>query len=262
MYAGEAIAEMTTREVDFNGEYPIYTKGTDGKYQYLPTLKMETSKSQAFVDRFLSQMSNAVRLIPANRYLLKEVVPTGRIADTALTPQNFKQWLFNAYLGRNDFAKFEEIQKLFNSSPFEFGELGFSHEGNELEIMVKKNDFRLPINRIGSGLQQILYLVAVIVLHQGKVLAIEEIEINLSPAAQKQVFELLKKCVTATPRLLNQVFITSHSDYFDVRDDVKCFSVEYDLGKSCSEVMPWTVAWRKKHFCHDRLIGVADAGKP
>jgi len=252
VHAGEAVAEMTTREIDFNSDYPVYKKDQDGKIHFLPGLKLEPSKGQAVVEGILNQMSDCFCLIPANRYLFTESVPTGR-QEAVFNPRSFKQWLYNAYMARTDFHRFEEIQKIFNAKPFEFGELGFAQEGNELEIMVKKNGLRLPINRIGSGLQQILYLIAVIVLHKTKVLAVEELEINLSPAAQKEVFEMLKKCVREKPCLLNQVFVTSHSDYFEARDDVKCFSVTYNQGNACTEVAPWTVEWRRKHFFHDRF---------
>jgi len=253
VYVAETAAEMTTRLVDFNTDYVIYKKGVDGKVEFLPGVKTEAGKGQAFVDALMSKMSDCFRLIPANRYLLRESLPSSRVQEAHLTPRNFKQWLYGAYMARGDFHRFEEIQSIFNAPPFEFGELGFSQEGNELEVMVKKNGLRLPINRIGSGLQQILYLIAVIALNKNKVLAIEELEINLSPAAQKDVFEMLKKSVRGNPKLLNQIFVTSHSDYFEARDDVKCFSVLYDEKNSCTQVAPWTVEWRKKHFYHDRV---------
>jgi len=248
----ETSAEMITRAVDFTSDYPIYKKADDGKIAFLPGLKLDTAKAQTLVEGLLGLMSDCFRLIPANRYLLSESMPSGKVSEAALNPRTFKQWLFAASLARDDFHKFEEIQKLFNTEPFAFGELSFSQDGSELEIMVKKNGFRLPINRMGSGLQQILYLIAVIVLNRHKVLAIEELEINLAPTAQKQVFNLLKQCVTES--FLNQIFVTSHSDYFEVRGDAKRFSVTYDHGNACTNVAPLTKAWRKEHFFHEKVL--------
>ena len=70
-----------------------------------------------------------------------------------------------------------------------------SKERGEIEIMVKQPTTRLPISRLGSGYQQMLYIIASVVLNRGKMLGIEELEINLSPAAQRFVFEKLKEFV-------------------------------------------------------------------
>lgn len=110
------------------------------------------------------------------------------------------------------------------------------------------------------ALRRSAYLIAVIVLNKNKVLAIEEVEINLSPTAQKQVFNLLKECVTGSPAFLNQVFVTSHSDYFEVRGDAKRFSVTYDQAKACTEIVPLTKAWRKAHFFHEKVLDLETEG--
>jgi hypothetical protein len=67
-----------------------------------------------------------------------------------------------------------------------------------------------------------LYIIASLVLNKGKMLGIEELEINFSPTAQKLMFEKLKSHVCASPDLVTQVIITSHTDYFDRRGDVRC----------------------------------------
>jgi len=161
------------------------------------------------------------------------------VTDVELSPKNFKQWLFGLYLDKERYSKFEEVQKLFNAKPFEFGELGFSHDKGQTEIMVKKGAVRLPISRMGSGLQQILFLIATVVVYKNKLLGIEELEINLSPKAQKEIFEILKKYVNSSPNVLDQVIITSHSDYFEDREDVKCFAVELNQQESSSKIGPW-----------------------
>jgi hypothetical protein len=92
-----------------------------------------------------------------------------------------------------------------------------------------------------------LYIIASLVLNKGKMLGIEELEINFSPTAQKLMFEKLKSHVCASPDLVTQVIITSHTDYFDRRGDVRCYSVEHN-GQH-TNVSNWT-AGKGKQFFH------------
>ena len=100
---------------------------------------------------------------------------------------------------------------------------------------------------IGSGLQQVLFLIANIVYNSYKIIGVEEIELNLSPEAQKRVFETLKSLVYKT-KLINQVLVTSHSPYFRNRKDVKYFQVTYDERSLSTVVTPAAKAVEAKFF--------------
>jgi predicted ATPase len=149
-------------------------------------------------------------------------------------------------LSRYDHKAFEEIKTMFASKPFSFGDIGFSKEQEDIEIMVKEKNVRLPISRLGSGHQQILYIIANLVLNKKKMMGIEELEINLSPTSQKMVFEKLKYHIYKGSDLINQIIITSHSDYFEGRTDVRRYSVRLDGNDTIVE--PLTKAVRKDLF--------------
>ena len=252
-HAGGDAAEMVTNAIIINDVFQIYQRDASGKYHYLPNTGIEIGKSQEAIEDLLSRLTGCFKVINANRYLTAE--PMGVAKGLECTAKNFKQWLFNLFMDREEHAKFQEIQTLFNSSPFGFGTLGFSNENGQIEIMVEKNGLRLPVTRVGSGLQQILFLIATTVFHRGKLLGIEELEINLSPRAQQEIFEKMTTFVMKSPQVLNQLIITSHSDYFGYRQDVKCFEVAYDSKNACSVIAPWNDTKQKKHFGRERALG-------
>jgi predicted ATP-dependent endonuclease of OLD family len=135
--------------------------------------------------------------------------------------------------------------------------VSFSQDGEEIDIMVKDAAVRLPIGRLGSGYQQMLYIIASLVLNKGKMLGVEELEINLSPTAQKMVFEKFKRHIYTDSDLVTQVIITSHSDYFQGRQDVRCYGVEHN-GQHTT-VAKWTEARGRLFF---ELFGKKRFTKP
>ncbi len=70
-------------------------------------------------------------------------------------------------------------------------------------------------------------------------IGIEEIELNLSPNAQKRVFETVKALVYEA-NLINQALVTSHSPYFRNRLDVGYYEVSYDQPTLATVVKPAT----------------------
>lgn len=101
-----------------------------------------------------------------------------------------------------------------------------------------------------------LYIIASLVLNRGRMLGIEELEINLSPTAQKIVFEKLKRHINESD-LMTQVIITSHSEYFEKRGDVRCYGVEHNGQHTVVE--KWTASKGRKFF---RLFNTKPASRP
>jgi hypothetical protein len=131
-----------------------------------------------------------------------------------------------------------------------FGEISFHLDSSakEVEIMIEKGDKRLPISRIGSGLQQVLFLISNIIYNENKMIGIEEIELNLSPQSQRDVFEMIKALVHGSPKLVGQVLVTSHSPYFQNRADVKYYSVDYSAEKLRTEVTGASTRGLRRYF--------------
>lgn len=244
-YRDENSADMLLQKAVFNGEYVVYTTDKAGKRDFFPTLADTGSEEKLRqFDRLMDLLANSFALMPADRYLTGEHLPAEQSAQIPLTAKTFKQWLFALSLSRDGHSAFEAIRTIIASEPFSVGEVSFCQEGTEIEIMVKDRDMRLPVTRLGSGHQQLLYIVAHMVFHRKKMLGIEELEINLSPVAQKKLFEKLKSLIYQSSGLINQVIITSHSDYFARRQDVRCYSIEHDGQKTV--VNGWSkAAWNK-----------------
>jgi len=196
----------------------------------------------------MNLLADAFVLVPSDRYLTTEIVVEGsKDAPTlSLSSKTFKQWLFKLSLSRAGHPVFEEIKTMFAKDPFKIGEIGFSKEINEIEIMVQEPKVRLPIGRLGSGHQQFLYIIASLILNKGRMLGIEELEVNLSPEAQRKIYAKLKKHIYEGSDLISQLIITSHSDYFKYHGDVRVYGVEH-TGEH-TKVNSWTKNQRRKFF--------------
>ena len=59
---------------------------------------------------------------------------------------------------------------------------------------------------------------------------------------------MLKTMVFGNPKLLQQVIVTSHSPYFQNRNDVKYYNVGYNEAQSKTEVTPATKTGLRKYF--------------
>lgn len=246
-YVDEDSAEMVLEGAKF-GTHVVFSTAAGGVKSFFPKLEaLSVEDRLRSFEQLMNLLADSFALLPADRYLTQEPAENSSEQPTPiLTPKTFKKWLFGLSLTRADHESFETIKSMFSQKPFSAGEISFNKERGEIEIMVKQSNSRLPISRLGSGYQQMLYIVAFIVLNRGKMLGIEELEINLSPAAQRFVFEKLKEYVRAESGLLSQVIITSHSEIFEVRNDVRCYGVTHD-GEHTS-VASWKKSSVRKRF--------------
>lgn len=255
-YLDDASADMAMESAVFNQKYVVFEVNPNGHKNFFPSLKKEFSAevSLDYFDKLMDLLADSFALLASDRYLTSERMANKPSVELPLTPKDFKKWLFNLSLSRPGYKAFEEIKTMFSSDPFSFGDIGFSTEGDEIEVMVKEKNVRLPISRLGSGPQQILYIIANLVLNKKKMMGIEELEINLSPTAQKEVFEKLKRHIYKGADLISQIIITSHSDYFEGRTDVRRYSVKHDGNETIVE--PLTKAYRKDFFSPNRKKGL------
>lgn len=246
-YVDDDTADMILERAVFGKQLLVFEVERGGKMSFFPKLaKLTNEERHNYFERLMDLLADAFALLPSDRYLTSERVAQESPDRLPLTPKTFKQWLFKLSLSRSGHEAFEEIKNMFAGAPFKIGEIGFNKERDEIEIMVKEQNLRLPISRLGSGHQQILYIIANLVLSKKKMMGIEELEINLSPRVQKMLFEKLKQHIYKGSDLVTQIIITSHSDYFEKRKDVRCYEVEHDGDQTI--VKPWSKAVRKKFF--------------
>lgn len=248
-YIDDDSAEMLLERAVFNKHYVVFQMAGSSKTGFFPEVKVLKEQDRfAQFEKLMDLLADSFALLPSDRYLTSEQMAPASTNRPTLTPKTFKQWLFMLDLNRYDHEAFEEIKTMFATTPFSFGDIGFSKEQEDIEIMVKEINVRLPISRLGSGHQQILYIIANLVLNKKKMMGIEELEINLSPKAQKMVFEKLKHHIYNSSDLVSQIIITSHSDYFEGRTDVCRYSVKHDGNETIVE--PLTEAAWKGFFPH------------
>ncbi|MDM8560817.1 AAA family ATPase [Candidatus Parabeggiatoa sp. HSG14] len=93
----------------------------------------------------------------------------------------------------------------------------FDRESNRANLMFQpkiKPRRRIPIEILGSGIQQIVALIARLLVSDEDFIAIEEPELNLRYTLQLRLREILDEIVKA-PVGPQQIFLTSHSPAFE-----------------------------------------------
>ena len=181
---------MVLEKAVFNGSYVVFETVEQTK-RFFPKLEgVDADKRVAYFEQLMNPLkADSFLVVSADRYLTEESLPKQSETPILLNSKTFKGWLFDLSLSRPGYQTFEEVKEMFAADPFAIGEVGFSRIADEIEIMIKDQKIRLPIGRLGSGYQQILYIVANLVLAKQKMLGIEELEINLSPKLQRVLFE-------------------------------------------------------------------------
>jgi hypothetical protein len=250
-YVDDNTCEAITRRIDINTNFVLFELVND-KPVYVPSLEksaVSLEDRERAVAGLTTLLTDSFRLIGTNRSVDREKLAITQPPADFLSPSSFKRSLFGMATNRQSYDLFKQINRQFNSQPFSFGEISFAIDPKteEVEVMIEKANSRLPLNRIGSGLQQILFLIANIVHNSHRMIGFEEIELNLSPEAQKHIFETLKLLVYDA-KLINQALVTSHSPYFRDRHDVGYFEVSYDEPALATIVRRATKAAEKDFF--------------
>ena len=113
-------------------------------------------------------------------------------------------------------------------------------------IVTDGNGREFILERLGSGVQQLLILLFEIGLTtseakgnvKGNIFGIEELELNLSPKMQPQIFDRLAKMVKQPDASgFGQLFLTTHSRYMvrEAEKGVRLYKVDMD-GKLLTQV--------------------------
>ena len=209
-------------------------------------------------NQLLSTFNNSVLLIDSDRYFGHE---SDKPKKRELTPKNFKNWLYQLYLDPASYKQYMNLlsslesfkpkasgsKPLFtnnlNNYPLNNIDLGFSKNKDVLTIMLNKNG-RYPIENYGTGIQQLMYILAKFINTNPKVVLIEELELNLSPEYQKEILNYLKSLTDNSLYNLEQIIFTSHSSYMAKNDKVDRFYAVAidDNGYSKTALIPRTYA--------------------
>lgn len=235
-YGDDRDSVMELKEVKLNSKV-IFDKEDEIVFKDLDK-KNSLYNNGAMFYSLLSMMDDTVSFIDTDRFLRDELYDTERVD---LNSESFKSWFYKLYLNPVNNNRYHEIIEYIKNSKIanrngvlkEFNP-SFAKEGNSLELMIQKGNSRLPISSYGTSVQQFIYLIASILENNSKILMIEELELNLSPKNQKQLLLMLKELIDA--KKISQVIFTTHSPYFNSRNDFSIYEVEYNESNNSSKV--------------------------
>lgn len=219
--------------------------------EYFGTIKsaedLQGIKDKGFeiIPDLLNTFSNSVLLLDNDRYFQPEIEDSND--ELELKNTNFINWFHNLsmnnerhseYVGiLKDIAKFApsgdaEFKASETNSPFKNFKFDFYRAVGEIHLMLTNDrNERLPLQNFGTGIQQILFILAKIAEKKPKIVLIEELELNLSPKYQAEfINHLLLKYIQETDCELKQLFFTTHSPLLCYRSDFKIYNVKIEGG--------------------------------
>lgn len=253
----ETWADFNTLKVSI-GETTLYDVGANQGKFYFPSSEAAnditkiSDLSSAFTS-FINTLNDCVYIIGSDRDMHPVPINFKGKAEQ-IAPRTFIQFLYNLYLSQTEHSTFEEINDVFNSEPFRFGDISFAHDGSQknLEIMIKEREIRLPIKSLGSGVLQILYIISDIICSEAKIICIEELEQNLAPKLQIQALRKIQQMLLGESST-SQIILTSHSPTFTKPDlSNAIYLIERINGKTVlsEKIKEELEEGAKRHFVH------------
>lgn len=248
-------AEIVLVEAKLNAKIIFSIDPTSKRNQYFATATNALKGDGATFASLLGMLDNSALLFDNNRYLVDEFMQHLNNGpdpfSASLSPTWFKNWLYQQYMNPRNKDVFHELGKFINKyrithkstdessfknvelfSPFKDFSPEFAVINGYLDIMFKVGKERLPIGSFGTGIQQILYILTTLFITKAKFVLIEEIELNLSPKYQNELFKIL--CALIEDKKIDQVFFTTHSKYFNFRNDFSIYEVSINAN-GCSK---------------------------
>lgn len=226
-------AEMSLIGAEFNQKR--FYDGTKETPEFLPAKdfqELSPAERRDVFDGVMNSLDNAFLRIPADRFLSEEQEEP-RENSVELASRTLKNWLFQSSHNQNKEQLVREIVRQFNSEPFNNGNISMVRVGkNEIEAYVEADGLKLPIGRRGSGVQQILTILAYVVRANSPFVGIEELEINLSPHTQKVLVTDLLKLLNSRSSVVRQIIFITHSPHIGKRNEAERRGVWMENGET------------------------------
>ncbi len=181
--------------------------------------------------------TNPFALVGVNRHFFNETTPfhqepdkqkqysskiTGKYTtpNLPIIPQQLRDDLFDAKespeaLMTRRWELFIEAMKQFEpilgSGRFD---TAFSRQLIQADLVFDKGNVRIPVDLLGSGVQQVIALLGQLLLTPAPLVGVEEPELNLRYTLQKQLLAAFEQ-ITTSEYGPQQLFLTSHSPAFE-----------------------------------------------
>ena len=188
------------------------------------------------------QISSRFALLGVNRHLLGD---DSTLPGLHIVPQEMRDALFDAKESREAtmvrrWESFVEAMKQFESilKPGRF-DTAFDRRSNHADLVFDVSDVRVPVDLLGSGVQQIVALLGQLLLTPATLVGIEEPELNLRYTLQKRLLKAFQE-ITRSKYGPEQLFLSSHSPAFEAEEYF--FAMEIEEGTPVLKRRPRVLA--------------------
>ncbi len=153
------------------------------------------------------------------------ILPVSRLSNDAASGLNLALEMYDAQQSEDIFnvkrwRTFVDAMKAFQdlTGPGEFVAT-YNRQSSQAQLMFESKEARVPFRLLGSGIQQIVTLLGMILMSNASIIAIEEPELNLRWALQTRLADVLKSLLDTPDAGIDQLFITTHSPAFSDTPD-------------------------------------------
>ncbi len=189
--------------------------------KYLSLSPGKETWSREYLEGMAWSLAPAFRLVTTRREPGTETLHLNRNtpweSQVRWQGSNLKQLLF-LYKNSPDLEvqeRFEQLRAAVRDPELGIGIVNVSVQPDQkINVRTRQNGLELDLEERGTGIQQLLTLLALALCHRGRILAVEEPEMNLSEPNQRLLWKKLRE-FTGETGPMDQVFVTSHSRVFE-----------------------------------------------
>jgi len=224
------INDASTHEISLSGDFmgkkiAFHLIGIDKPSNQIRVIKKANTPSEKLfevIKHLQKQLSHLkVLLIGVDRLISQaEIELTRRIIPHSLMlqlydlrnelePTSYQRWL----LFVKTMKKFNDI---LGDPEGEFISL-FDRKNNRANLAYQSATHRIPVELLGSGIQQLIVLIARLLVSDADIVLIEEPELNLRYSLQQRLRDVFLEITTA-PIGPEQIILSSHSPAFETGD--------------------------------------------
>jgi hypothetical protein len=246
----QVTVSIRLRQVEHKVKHQINIIFQDGNKRTEAASSSLLQRDAAEILRFLSgiyliqsgKRSSLYVLLGVNRRLMVEDTTPPSLH---IVPQQFRDALFDAKESREApmvrrwdlfVEAMEQFQPILGPGRFD---TSFDRQSGHADLVFDNGETRVPLDLLGSGVQQIVALLGQLLVTPATLVAIEEPELNLRYTLQKQLLAAFRE-ITKSDYGPEQIFLSSHSPAFEAEGHF--FAMEHKNGVPILTRKPRTMA--------------------